>query len=56
MAFVLAFINNLQVCAADISTAFLCGKTREKVCIKANKEFGEHAGEMLLVDKGIHGL
>ena len=56
MAFVLASMNNLQVCAADISTAFLCGKTGEKVCIKAGKEFGEHAGETLLVDKGICGL
>ena len=56
MAFVLASMNNLQVCAADVSTALLCGKTREKVHIKAGKEFGEYAGETLLVDKGIHGL
>ena len=27
MAFVLAAMNNLEVCAADISTAFLYGKT-----------------------------
>ena len=56
MAFVLASMNNLQVCAADISTAFLCGKTREKVHIKAGKEFGEHAGKTLSVNKGICGL
>ena len=56
MAFVLASMNNLQVCAADTSTAFLCGKTREKVCIKAGKEFGEHAGKMLLFHKGTCGL
>ena len=56
MAFVLASMNNSQVCVADVSTAFLCGKTREKVHIKAGKEFGEHAGKMLSVDKGIHGL
>ena len=49
-------MNNLEVCAADTSTAFLHGKTREKVHIKAGKEFGEHAGKTLIVDKGIHGL
>ena len=56
MAFVLASTNNSQVCAADISTAFLHGKTREKAHIKAGKEFGEHAGKTLLADKGICGL
>ena len=40
MAFVLGALNNLEVCAADISTAFLYGITREKVYIVAGKEFG----------------
>ena len=35
MAFILAAMNNLDVCAADISTAFLHGKTREKVYVVA---------------------
>ena len=42
-AFVIAARNNLQVCAADISTAFLYGKTREKVYIIAGEEFGDNA-------------
>ena len=29
MAFVLGAMNHLEVCAADISTAFLSGTTRE---------------------------
>ena len=33
VTFVLAVLNNLDVCAADISTAFLHGKTKEKVCV-----------------------
>ena len=42
-AFVLTALNNLQVCAADVSTAFLYGKTQEKVYIVAGDEFGEDA-------------
>ena len=56
MAFVLSAMNNLEVCAADISTAFLYGKTREKVYIIAGKEFGEHAGKRMIIDKGLYGL
>ena len=42
-AFVISALNGLEVCAADISTAFLYGRTREKVYIIAGPEFGEHA-------------
>ena len=55
-AFVLASMNNLDVCAADVSTAFLYGKTREKVYVIAGPEFGEHAGKRMLIDKGLYGL
>ena len=40
-AFTVAARNGLDVCAADVSTVFLCGKTHEKVCIVAGPEFGE---------------
>ena len=56
MAFILAAMNNLDVCAADISTAFLYGKTREKVYVVAGPEFGEHAGKRMIIDKGLYGL
>ena len=56
MAFVLAAMNNLKVCAANISTAFLYRKTREKVYIIAGKEFGEYAGKRMVIDKGLYGL
>src|SRR5210317_1421108 len=55
-AFVLAAINNLQVYAADVSTAFLYGKTREKVYIIAGEEFGEDAGKRMIVEGGCYGL
>ena len=56
MAFVLASMNKLEVCAADISTAFLYGKTREKVYVVAGKEFGEHAGKNMIIEEGLYGL
>ena len=42
IAFMLAALNNLEVCTADISTAFLHGKTNEKVYVIAEEEFGEN--------------
>ena len=56
VAFVLAAMNNLDVCAADVSTAFLYGKTKEKVYVIAGEEFGEHKGKRMLIDKGLYGL
>ena len=55
-AFVIAARNNLQVCAADISTAFLYGKRREKVYIIAQEEFGEDAEKIIIVEGGCYGL
>ena len=55
-AFVIAARNNLQVCAADVSTAFLYGKTREKVYIIAGEEFGPDAGKYMIVEGGCYGL
>ena len=54
-AFVTAAENDLQVCAADMSTAFLCGKTGEKVHITAGEEWGADAGKRMTVDGCCHG-
>ena len=43
LGFALAAMHNLDVCAADVGNAFLYGKTKEKVMIKASPEFGEDA-------------
>ena len=56
VAFVLAELNNLGVMAADISTAFLHGRTCEKVYNKAGPEFGKFAGRILLFDGCVYGL
>jgi hypothetical protein len=38
LGFLIAELNDLQVCAADIGNAFLYGHTREKVFIKAGRD------------------
>ena len=54
--FLMAEMNGLKVCAADISSAYLYSKTREKRYIIAGPEFGELEGERLVIDKGLYGL
>jgi hypothetical protein len=50
-------MNSLQVCATDIGNAFLYGQTREKVYVKAGREFGAAiTGQPLIIDKGLYGL
>jgi hypothetical protein len=46
---------DLQICAADVSNAFLYGKNIEKTMIKAGPEFRELNGQMLIVDGGWYG-
>ena len=57
IGFLIAELNGLQVCAADIGNAFLYGKTREKVMIRAGREFGDTlANQDLVIDKSLYGL
>ena len=49
-------LNNLNCCAADVSSACLHGITREKVHFIAGPEFGELEGQILAVHKFICGL
>jgi hypothetical protein len=56
LSFALASMHDLDVCVGDVGNAFLYGKTKEKVAIKAGPEFGEHGGNILIVDMGLYGL
>jgi hypothetical protein len=56
LGFMLAKMNNLQICTADIGNAFLYGKTSEKCYIIAGPEFGEFQGQKLIIHKGLYGL
>ena len=57
LAFAVGEMQGLEVCACDISTAFLYGKTKEKVYIVAGPEFGpEWEGKRLIVQGNWYGL
>jgi len=56
LGFLIAAMNRLDVCVADIGNAFLYGRTREKVYIIAGKEFGDDSGQPLIIDKGLYSL
>lgn len=56
LGFFLADLFDLQVCAADIGNAFLYGKNREPVYIRAGPEFGPLEGKPLIIDRSLYGL
>lgn len=56
MGFTQGELNNLNCCAADISSADLHGLTREKVYFVAGPDFGELEGHVLIIYKSIYGL
>ena len=49
-------LNNMPAWGTDISSAYLCAKTSELVCIEAGPEFGALAGHLLIIDKALYGL
>ena len=55
--FVVAKLNDLEVCAGDVGNAFLNSKTKENVYFKAGSEFPpELRGKRLVAVKAIYGL
>ena len=49
IGFLIAQLNDLNICTADISNAYLFAKAKEKVYFVAGKEFGkEMEGKFLL--------
>ena len=47
IGFAVGELNNLKCYAADVSSAYLHGKTQEKVYFIAGPEFGELKGQIL---------
>jgi len=56
IGFLLAALNDLEDCAADIGNAFLYGITHERVYIVAGPKFSNLRGTRLIIDKGLYGL
>ena len=54
LGFILAKLNNMEVCAGDVGNAFLNAKTKEKIFIIAGPEFGPKlAGKRLVIVKSL---
>jgi hypothetical protein len=56
LGFMVAAMNHLKVCAADIGNAFLYGKTKENVYVLAGSEFGDKSHMTLVIQGGLYGL
>ena len=54
--FLFAARSGLEVWATDIGNAYLNGVNREKVYIIGGEEFGELAGNNLIIEKSLYGL
>ena len=52
----MAALNDLDLLACDIQHAYLTAKCREKIYIKAGKEFGSEAGSIFIVKMALYGL
>ena len=52
----IAALNNLDIQGADIENAYLTAPCRGKVWMKGGIEFGELAGEVLIIEKALYGL
>ena len=52
----IAALNELDIEGADIENAYLTAPCREKVWMRGGIEFGELAGEVLIVEKALYGL
>ena len=49
-------LNDLDICACDVGSAYLEAFTREKLYIIAGPEFKDLKGHTLLVNKALYGL
>ena len=56
IAFLIAALNDLDVCAADIGNAYLNADCKERIWVKAGKEFGAGEGKSMIIVKALYGL
>ena len=56
LLFPITSLNKDQICAGDISKAYLYVKCQEKLYVIAREDFGEHCDKILIVYKSWYGL
>ena len=52
----IAALNDLDIQGADIENAYLTAPNREKVWLRAGREFGDMQDQILIVEKALYGL
>ena len=56
IALLYASLNYLDLLSCDLANAYLCAECKEKVWIKAGKEFGSDEGAFMIIRKALYGL
>jgi Reverse transcriptase (RNA-dependent DNA polymerase) len=56
LAFLIAALNDLNILVADIGNAYINAMTKEKVYTAAGKEFGDCAGQTIIITRALYGL
>jgi hypothetical protein len=56
IAFLLAGLNDLKICAADVGNAYLNAMCKEMIWTVADLEFGSEMGYVMLIVRALYGL
>ena len=56
IAFLIAALNGLDICAADIGNTYLNADCKERIWVKASKEFRADEGKPMIIIKILYGL
>lgn len=57
IAFLIATLNDLQICVADVTNAYINADNREKIWTIAGPEFGvTEQGSVMIIKKALYGL
>ena len=56
IALLYASLNYLDVLSCDVANSYLCAECKEKVWIKAGKEFGSDEGAVMIIRNALYGL
>ena len=56
LAFLIAALNDLNIFVADIGNAYINAMTKKKVYMTAGKEFGDRAGQTVIIIRALYGL
>ena len=56
LAFLIAALNDLNILVADVGNAYINAMTKEKVYMTAGKEFGDRAGQTIIITRALYGM